>query len=82
MVTLAEVWAMLAKCAPGYVATPHDHSWDVRWRELRYPFLPLGRHGRSRQTGRAEVEVGHVRQMARMFGIFECAAEEIHSLKQ
>jgi hypothetical protein len=81
VVQLTVIWAMLDVCAPGYTTLEHDHSWDICWETFRFPRLPLGRHGRSRQTGRAEVQPGHVRQLVRQFGIVECAKKLIPALK-
>jgi hypothetical protein len=81
VVSLAVVWRMLDDCAPGYARASHDHTWDIRWQNKRFPRLPLGRHGRARKTERAEVELGQVRQLVRQFRIIECARKHIPALK-
>lgn len=80
LAALADVWAMLDDCAAGNTKHDHDHSWCIRWRGLTYPDLPLGQHGRGRTTGRAEIQLGHVRQLARQFGIEECAGQHFPSI--
>lgn len=64
---------MLDDCLPGYSKKSHDHYWSIKYKGLPYPRLPLGGHGRRRHTGRAEIESGHVKHMARFFKIHDCA---------
>lgn len=70
-IALADVWAMLDACLAGWTsrATPHHHRIFAPDGRI-YPSLPLGDHGHRRG---AEVKAGHVRNMARFFGIEECA---------
>lgn len=77
-VRLADVFAMLDHCLPGYTAKESNHFWSVRHPdgELTYPALPKGKHGAKR----AEAEIGHVRQMVRLFEIQACAAGQIPAL--
>lgn len=73
---------MLKACLPDYTAERHDHSFTVRAPGHEpYPSLPLGKHGRSRESGRAEVELGHVRQLARHFKILDCGRKYIPLIK-
>lgn len=69
-VRLKDIWAMLEHCAPGYSVRSTDHNWRVTFGPLVYPTLPLGPHGRRENP---EIELGHVRRMARFLGILECA---------
>jgi len=50
--------------------TEGDHYWQIKSAEgVIFATLPLGKHGAKRP----EVEIGHVRQMARLFKIQKCA---------
>jgi hypothetical protein len=73
---------MLDDCLPGYTKHEHgDHKWAVKCPgHETFPRLPTGQHGRARNTGRAEVEIGHVRQLAKHFKIFACAKKAIPSI--
>lgn len=74
LVALAVVWAMLDHCAPGYERVEGDHYWRVMFEGKTYPRLPLGKHG-SRKANVTDVEVAHVRRMARVLGIEACMWE-------
>jgi hypothetical protein len=69
-VTIREIWAMLAHCAPGFTYKRTDHHYRVCFGESVYPALPLGAHGRGEN---AEIQKGHVKKMARSLGILDCA---------
>jgi len=74
-IELTRVWAMLDECLPGWKSreTPHHHR--IRSADGRiYPSLPLGEHGHRRDP---KVKGGHLRNMARFFGIEKCASGHI-----
>jgi hypothetical protein len=71
VVKLNDVWAMLDQCAPGYTKRASREYWIVGYCGKTYRTLPLGRHGRRQNP---EIESGHVRSMARHFGILPCAS--------
>jgi hypothetical protein len=82
-IRIREVWRILEECAPGYEKYPYgDHKWEVRYKGFRYPHLPLGAHGRKRLVDRAEIELGHVKSMCRLFGIMDCARAALERLGQ
>jgi len=71
LIQLERVWRMLDECLPGYERRATDHHHRITAPDGRiYPSLPLGAHGRRQN---AEIQVGHVRSMARFFEIEECA---------
>ncbi len=78
VVNLDEVWAALKECAPGYSVRKSDHVWIILHPTQKNVVarLPLGKHGRRMN---AEIEAGHVRQMARAFEIEECMQKRIPS---
>jgi len=76
-VALADVWAMLEHCAPGYWKKSTDHHWRIGFDERLYPSLPLGAHGTRKNP---EIQIGHVRKMARFLGILECAKQQLPQL--
>lgn len=61
---------MLEHCLGTFEKRKSDHHWRITKGDKIYPRLPLGPHG-SREN--PEIEKGHVRQMARFFGIYDCA---------
>jgi hypothetical protein len=63
MISFADVERMLKSCAPGHGIQLKTHYRIIRYAELIYPSFP--KHD--------EVEEGHVRKMARVLGILECA---------
>jgi len=82
VIAIRELWDMLDGCLPGYTTVMGDHSFTVRAPgHEAYPSVPLGKHGRARETGRVEVEFGHVRQLARHFKILECGRKHIPLIK-
>lgn len=76
LVRLKDVWAMLDRCVDEWKAIPgrRNEYWRIEVTGKQpYPRLPAGKHG-SREN--PEIESGHVKQMARHFGIEECAGPE------
>lgn len=69
LLTLKVIWEALDHCAPGYEARKSLHHWRVTYQGRTFPTLPLGKHGRRENP---EIEVGHVRKMARFLDIEEC----------
>lgn len=70
-VPLKDVWAMLQACAPGHTVTTTKHHHCIRYKGLTYPAFPKGAHGASNPS----IEKGHIKKMARHFGILKCAQE-------
>jgi hypothetical protein len=68
------VFEMLDDCLPGYKAKEGEHYWVIRHPDGKrvYPSLPKGKHGAKR----AEVEIGHVRKLVRLFEIPPESAEK------
>jgi hypothetical protein len=69
---------MLDVCADGWTSKTKTHLRWVYFGKLRAT-LPLGKHGKSRAN--AEIEVGHLRALARLFNILDCAKSEIEALR-
>jgi hypothetical protein len=76
-VSLREIEDMLEDCAPGAVIVPKPHHNWVVWKSFTYRGLPRGKHGARRNP---EIEVGHVKRMARFFEILDCAKRNIPAL--
>ena len=70
-VLLADIERMLRACAPGAVLQPGKHK--IRVQQVR--------ERPSARPGRAEIEIGHVRDLATFFGILECAKQHLEILK-
>ncbi len=62
-VAFADMLKMLEKCAPGYKIRLANHSHVVTYNNKVYPSIPKF----------DKIEIGHIRKMARHFGILECA---------
>jgi hypothetical protein len=62
-ISFSDVQKMLEKCAPGYRIELKTHFRFVYWHGIVFPTLP--KHD--------NIYVGHIRKMARTFGILECA---------
>jgi hypothetical protein len=69
---------MLAQCAPGHTKLEKTHHWRITYGDRVYPTLPLGEHGRRANVS---IQVGHVKKMAREFGILDCAKEHLPQLR-
>ena len=68
-VVFKKVVKMLEECARGYELRQYRHHVAVLY-QRKLALLPKGGHGR---IGNHQIEVGHVRRMARTLGILECA---------
>ncbi len=69
---------MLDDCAPGYTKKEREHNWCVTYNKVPFPRLPRGPHGRRENP---EVQIGHLRQMVRLFQIEDCAMTRIELLR-
>jgi hypothetical protein len=77
-VRFKDIRRMLHQCAPGAAIEKKKHRHWVRYDGKIYRGLPLGRHGKRENP---EIEIGHVRQLIRYFGIDEaCARQAIPAL--
>lgn len=76
LILLSRVWEILDECAPGFERRATDHNWKVTYNGLTYPSLPLGKHG-ARKASRTEIEVGHVKGLARQLNIVECVMKKL-----
>ena len=77
-VKFKEIRKMLDACAPGAVIEHKLHHTWITWGGKTYRGLPLGAHGSRKNP---EIEVGHVKRMARFFEILPCARKEIEALR-
>ena len=64
---------MLDECAPGHTRKTTKHNVRIMYNGQTYPRFPLGEHGKKRGTKKFDVKLGHVRNLARLFGIQDCA---------
>jgi hypothetical protein len=64
----AVVWRALEECAPGYSVEEKTHRKWIFHNGKVYRGFPKGEHG----TRNPEVEIGHVRRLARFFEILCC----------
>lgn len=71
---------MLKKCAPGHSRELKKHNVLIRYKAKAYRKFPAGPHGKARGGSRYDVQIGHVRNMVRFFGIRECAKEHLPAL--
>jgi len=67
---------MLDVCAPGHKRKVRTHHWCIYFGKLTYPQFPKGEHGKKNP----EIEMGHIKRMARYFGILDCARKQIPAL--
>ncbi len=74
-VILADVWAMLDHCLPGYQKEAGPHHWRIHANGKTYPSLPKGEHGK--RPGRAPIQKKQIRDLAEFFGIRPCAQGEL-----
>ena len=73
---------MLDDCLPWHTRHPYgDHRFRVTFKGDIFPHLPLGKHGKGRKTGRAEIEMGYIRQLATHFKITACAHKHFSQIK-
>lgn len=77
LVRFKDILRMLDECAPGAVVEAKEHHNWVRFGGRTYRGLPLGKHGARKNP---EIEAGHVRRMARFFGILDCARKLLSTL--
>jgi hypothetical protein len=77
-VSLTAIWKMLDQCARGWKKKERPHNWAVLFDGRTFPNLPRGRHGARHNP---PIQIGHVRQMVRFFGIEPCAREQIPALR-
>ncbi len=73
IVRFKDIRRMLGECAPGAGIEKKKHRHWVRYGGKTYRGLPLGRHGKRENP---EIEIGHVRQLIRYFGIDEDGARQ------
>lgn len=77
-VRLRDIRKALDACLPGCRWEPGKHRWHVYPPNGDPPFyLPQGRHGANE---RAEIERGHVKRMARQFGVLDPFKDHIQGL--
>jgi hypothetical protein len=76
-VALKDVWSMLEQCAPGHTRKQTPHNWRITYRGQVYPSFPLGPHGKRVNP---PIEIGHIKKMARMLGILDCAKSVLPQL--
>ena len=78
-VAVGDVWRALDRCLPGYKKFEKKHNWWIYPPTAGAPpfMLPLGQHGK-RVT--ADIQRGHVKRMARQFGITDCMLDQIPGL--
>lgn len=80
VVEIQAVFAVLHDCAPGHSVKTTDHGHRIMWRDKTYPGFPLGAHGKKRKR-KAEIKLGHMRQLIRVLGIDpDCAKRHIPQL--
>jgi len=70
LVSFKDVERMLNACAPGHVINLKTHFRIVYYNGKTFRTLP--KH--------SEIEVGHIRSMARLFGIVDCAKKHIQQI--
>ncbi|HSS50129.1 MAG TPA: hypothetical protein VLX28_14420 [Thermoanaerobaculia bacterium] len=75
LVTLKEIKKMLDGCAPGATIDFKPHKTWVHWNGRTYWGLPRGAHGARENP---EIEIGHVKKMARFFEILDCAKKYLN----
>ena len=67
-IKISAVKSALEKCAPGYSWVPTMHKVRVSFKGKTYPSFPVGSHGSTNP----EIQLGHVRQLARHLNILSC----------
>ena len=80
-VSLKDIIKMLEECAEGYELREKTHRYWVLYKEKIFRGLPKGSHSdRGKRSGRAKIEIGHLRSMVRLFEIEECAKRVIEQI--
>jgi hypothetical protein len=79
-VRITLVWSMLDACCGrgNWTADEKKHYYCVRYGRHTFPVLPKGEHGRG---NRAEIQLGVIKRMARLFEILDCAQRELEQLR-
>jgi len=62
-VAFKDIVKMLEKCAPGHTIRLANHSRVIKYNNTSYPSFPKFDN----------IELGHIRKMARHIGILNCA---------
>lgn len=75
-VSHSAVWKMLRKCAPGHTRELKTHYYWIGYKDKTYRSFPKGAHG----SKDPDVELGHVRKMARHLEILDCAKKYLPQL--
>jgi len=65
---------MLDECAPGHQRKATTHNWRITYNGKTYPSFPLGPHGKRENP---DIEIGHIKKMARALGIYDCARNHL-----
>jgi len=76
---LRDIRDALDHCLPGCRWILGDHNYTIQPPKGAPPYRPFpsGAHGKG---WRAEIEVGHVKRMARQFGILDCMKQTLEGL--
>jgi hypothetical protein len=78
LIRLDKIKEMLDECAPGAVIEGRLHRNWVSYNGKTYRGLPLGSHGARKNP---EIQVGHVKRLARFFEILDCAKRMLPALR-
>ena len=70
-VSSRKISEILDRCAPSYTTKDRTHKRFVYF-DGKMAILPRGPHGRRKKYG---VEIGHVKQLIRLFNIGDCVRE-------
>ncbi len=76
-IPLSQIWAMLDVCLPGHTRRERTHNWLVCSGNRSYPNLPRNTHDKHANP---DIQVGHVRSLARFFNIEACAKSQLPQL--
>ena len=68
---------MLDGCAKGHARKQTKHHWRIMYGDRTYHDFPLGEHGARKDP---DIQIGHIKKMARHLGILECAKKRIQAL--
>lgn len=69
---------MLDACAPGHQRAAKTHNWWITYEGKTFHRLPLGPQSKRHNP---PIQIGHVKQMVRLFEIVACAQEHIPRLQ-